>query len=125
VTLYHPVTEQVNVREIWCDAVKVGRLNRGWKFTIMLPPGRYWFRTAKKGTGTPLDVEAGGVYYLRMDFVPSGAPPSARARPFLTVVEHDVGEIEASDTRPAKRNDVQDVAAMDLALLQAESPGKK
>jgi len=125
VTLYYPITEQGYTREIWCGAVKLGRLNQGWKFTIMLPPGRYWFRTAKKGTGTPLDVETGGVYYLRVDFVPSRAPPSARARSFPTVVEHDVGEIEASDARPAKRKDVQDVAAMDLALIQAESPGKK
>ena len=125
-TFYFPSTHKGwGFNGIWCGTLKLGSLREGRRFTIKLPPGRYWLGWAKKhGTVTPLDVEDGGEYYLRPSLEVDYAPPYKWKRSWV-VVEHDVGEMEAADTQPAKPKDIPDVANMNLEQLQAEAPTKK
>jgi len=40
-------------------------------------------------------------------------------------VEHDVGELESTDTTPVQAKDAPNISKFDLAKLQAEQPPKK
>jgi hypothetical protein len=131
VTFYFPRTHEGGIRigrwrnDIWCGTLKLGYLSEERRFTVKLPPGRYWLGWAKKPrTVTPLDVEDGGEYYLRPSLEPWEYARSKSERRWV-VVEHDIGEIEAADTQPAKPKDIPDVAKMNLAQLQAEAPTKR
>jgi len=126
VAFYFPRTHQGGIgssgNDIWCGTLKLGHLSEGRRFTVKLPPGRYWLGWAKKrGTVTPLDVEDGGEHYLRPSLERERGDYAWR----WVVVEHDVGEMEAADTRTAKPKDNPDVAKMNLAQLQAEAPSKR
>ena len=114
--------------DIWCGQVKVGRLGRGRKFTMSLPPGRYWLGNRKNRLDTPLDAQDGGEYYLSLA-EPTDAElamqRNARVMVQLSVVPHDMGELQAADATAAKLQDVKDVAQLDLAQLQAEPRAKK
>jgi len=129
VTFYFPRTHQGGIgslgNDIWCGTLKLGQLSEGRRFTIKLPPGRYWLGWAKRHRAmTPLDVEDGGEYYLRPSLEGGYAPPYKWERRWV-IVEHEVGEMEAADTRPAKPKDTPDVAKLNLAQLQAQAPTKR
>jgi hypothetical protein len=95
---------------------------------MSLPPGKYWLGIRKNGLDTPLDAQDGGEYFLSVA-EPSDAELSMQrnARPMvhLSLVPHDVGELQAADATGAKSQDVKDVAQLDLAQLQAEPRVKK
>jgi len=126
VTIYNDLP--AGTVDIWCGQVKVGRLGRGRKFTMSLPPGRYWLGIRKNGLDTPLDAQEGGEYYLSV-IEPTDADMSIQrnglAMVHLSVVPHDVGELLAADATTAKLQDVRDVAHQDPAQLQAEPHAKK
>lgn len=114
--------------DIWCGQVKVARLGRGRKFTMSLPPGKYWLGIRKDRLETPVDAKDGGEYYLSVD-EPTDADlamqRNARVMVHLSVVPHDVGELQAADATAAKSQDLKDFAQLDLAQLQAEPRAKK
>jgi len=126
VTIYNELL--AGTVDIWCGQAKVARLGRGRKFTMSMPPGKYWLGIRKNGLDTPLDAQDGGEYYLNVA-EPSDADLSMQrnARPMvhLSLVPHDVGELQAADATAAKSQDVKDVAQLDLAQLQAEPRAKK
>lgn len=97
-------------------------LKRGGKFTLSLPPGRYWLRTwdSKRSPIAELIVEEGDEQYVR-------AIPTSHRNGFdviwqehFAVVPHDVGETQSTETTTAKARNVQDPSKLDLALLQSD-----
>jgi hypothetical protein len=127
VTIYYQEIGNTPVVEVWCGEVKIGRLRKGHRFTMTLPPGKYWLRTWKRDLTTSLDAEVGGEHYVNV-IVSSeqiGGPLNTALRPHFSVVPHDVGEAQSADTTPAKSQDVLDVAKLDLAQLQADPHVKK
>jgi hypothetical protein len=42
--IYYPDVGHGSSVDIWCGQLRVGRLRRGGKLTLTLPPARYWLR---------------------------------------------------------------------------------
>jgi hypothetical protein len=122
VTFYYPDFAEGNSVGVWCGQVKVGLLKRGGKFTLILPPGRYWLRTwnSRRSPIAELVVEDGDEQYVR------AIPTSHRTgldvtwQEHFAVVPHDVGEVQSAETSSAKSPNVQDPSKLDLALLQSD-----
>ena len=127
VTFYYPNPVHGSSMDIWCGELKVGRLRRGGKFTLTLPPARYWLRFGhnSRAVMTPLDAENGGEHYVSIDV---GRVPSTQLeinwQPHLSVVPHDIGEAQSADTTTAKSQHVLTADKFDLVRLQAD-PHKK
>ena len=118
VTIYYPKGGEIRSVEIWCGSIKLGQLKRGRKLTISLPPGKYWFRIFKGEHSTLLEAKEGGEYYLRtvVEPLPSLRPDWAFS---LSLVERDVGDVQAADTSPLDLKNVKDITKIDPALLSA------
>jgi len=101
VTFYFPEIGEGGSHEIWIGAVRLGNLKPGRKVTCKLPPGQYSFHLRKKAAGTIVDLQEGAEYYVRIGFLHAEASRGAPATG-LTMVPHDVGEVETVDTRPAE-----------------------
>ena len=127
VTIYNSELGGLPSVEVWCGEVKMGHLRKGQRLTVTLPPGRYWLRPWKRGLATAFDAEMGGEQYVGLTVTPEqiGGLPNTTGRPHFSMVPHDVGEAQAADTTPAKSQDVQDVAKLDLAKLQADPHSRK
>lgn len=128
VTIYYPDSGHGPSVNVWCGEVNVGRLQRGGKFTLTLPPGQYRLKLAKrvkKGFDTPLDAQDGGEQYIRVTVSRQQTAMDVAWPPSLTVVPHDVGEAQSADTTSAKSRNVQDVAKLDLVQLQSDPQAKK
>jgi hypothetical protein len=127
VTFYYPDFEHGPSVDVWCGAIKVGRLKKGGKFTMSFPPGRYWLRTwnSSKSPTTLLAVEDGGEEYVSVTTVQQRTGTNVWWRQQLSVVPHDVGEAQSVDTYPAKSHGVRDLAKVDPTELQADPQAKK
>jgi len=126
VTFYYPTFEEGSAVNVWCGEVKVGRLMRGGKFTLSLPPGKYWLRTwhSKKSPTTALDAEDGGEEYVRV-IMPIQRTGVGGEVEHLALVPHDVGEAQSAEAIPAKSHDVVDIAKLDLTQLHSDPQAKK
>ena len=122
VTFYYQDLGEGNSVSVWCGKVKLGQLKRGGKFTVALPPGKYWLRTwdSKRSPITELSVEEGGEHYVSA--VPTARPSGAQVNwlEHFVVVTHDVGELASADTSRSKCKNVQDPAKLDLTRLQSD-----
>jgi len=128
VTFYYPNWGHGRSMDIWCGQMKVGRLSRGGKFMLTLPPAQYWLRFARSThvMMTPLDVESGGEHYVSVAVVREPSPSlDVNWAPHLSVVPHDIGEAQSADTTMAKARDVLTVDKLDLVQLQADPHQKK
>jgi len=108
-----------------CGRVNLGRVFRGQNFTIRLPAGNYWFSLSDlsdKKNVISLDVEPGEEYYLSVSFVPYGT--SAGGRNHLWLMEHDIGEVESSETTPLDPHKVLDIASANAEELKANPNAK-
>jgi len=127
VTFYYPNFGHGSSMDIWCGQLKVGHLSRGGKFSLSLPPARYWLRFARstRAVMTPLDAESGTENYVSVVVV---REPSTQLeinwQPHLSVVPHDIGEAQSADTATAKSQHELTADKFDLAQLQAD-PRKK
>jgi hypothetical protein len=119
VTIYYPKVGEIPSVDIWCGSIELGRLKRGHKLTISLPPGKYWFRVDKGKPATLLEAKEGGEYYLRteVETLPSMNRSWASS---LSLVERDVGDVQAADTSPLELKKVKDITKIDPAVLSAE-----
>jgi hypothetical protein len=126
VTFYYPNFEEGSAINVWCGDVKVGHLKRGGKFTLSLPPGKYWLRTwnSKKSPTTALDAEDGGEEYVRV-FMPIHRTGVGGEVEHLALVPHDVGEAQSAEAIPAKSHDVVDIAQLDLTQLHSDPQIKR
>ncbi|MBZ5720831.1 MAG: hypothetical protein LAO03_10665 [Acidobacteriia bacterium] len=122
-TIYYPKVGDISSVELWCGSIKLGKLKRGHKLTVSLPPGKYWFRVFKGGRSTLLEAKEGGEYYLRTEVEPLPSL-SSRWEFSLSLVEHDIGEVQAGDTKPLESKNVPDISTVDLAQLQADPNAK-
>lgn len=117
VTFYFPTFERARFHEIWIGSVKLGNLKEGRKILCQLPPGRYSLRLRKKARSEVVDLEPGGEYYVRLGFLQALVAPGVEATG-LTMVAHDIGEMESMDLRPAGFQ--ADTMKMSAASLQEE-----
>jgi len=128
VTFYYPNLGHGPSTDIWCGELKVGRLSRGGKFTLPIPPAQYWLRLARstRTMMTQLDAESGAEHYVRVVVV---REPSTGLEinwePHLSVVPHDIGEIQSADTATMKSQHVLTADQLDLQQLQADPHKKK
>lgn len=105
ITVYWLFAQQSRVDHVFCGTVKLGELSLGRNFTRHLPAGSYWLRMRDKKRAIPFAAAPGEEYFVRVS--PFGGN-------HLELVEHDVGEAEAADTRPlgsAKTLDVRSIGA--------------
>ena len=121
VTIYFPDFEETHFTEIWCGAVKLGVVKRGRKLTVRLPAGKYYFRLRKKSPASDFDLEDGVEYYVRLGLLQPAVSPDGSISG-LTMMTHDIGEVESIDTRAVDPKSLTDISKMDLALLQAAGP---
>lgn len=120
VTFYFPGFGEGGSRDIWIGAVKLGGLKPGRKVTCKLPPGQYSFHVRKKGPGAIVDLQEGTEYYVRVGLLHEEVTPGTAATG-LTIVPHDVGEIESMDTSPAEWKAMPDLMQVSQASLQETS----
>jgi hypothetical protein len=127
VTFYYPDFGEGISLSVWCGQAKVGVLKRGGKFTLTLPPGRYWLRTGnlKKSPLVVLDAEDGDEQYVSVIMASSKTRGDLNFRETLAVVPHDVGEAQSAETTSAKSRDVQDSSKLDLTQLLSNPGAKK
>jgi len=127
VTFYYPDLGGGPHIDIWCGTVKVGKLERGGKFTLTLPGGEYWLRlwNGKNSPMAMLNIEDGGEQYVRAGWLSRRSEGYMTAyREEIVTVSHDIGEAESADTMTEKSRNVQDPAKLDLAELQANPHAK-
>ncbi len=123
VTIYYPKVESPPSLTLWCGMVKLGKVRPGQRFTLSLPPGKYYFWFGPKTSLHELTALDAGEQYLKLA-TSAVADTRGRRSIDLAVMEHDVGEAESSDTAPAQAKNTPDVSKLDLAQLQAEPPAK-
>ncbi len=126
-TVYYPDLGHGSSVDIWCGQLKVGRLRRGGKLTLTLPPARYWLRLGRGGRAvmTPLEVESGAEQYVSVVVTRATSTQlETYWPPQLAVVPHDIGEAQSADATTAKSQHVLTADNFDLLELQAD-PHKK
>ena len=126
-TVYYPDLGHGSSVDIWCGQLRVGRLRRGGKLTLILPPARYWLRLGPGGRAmmTPLDAESGAEQYVSVVVTRvTSTQLETYWPPHLSVVPHDIGEAQAADTTTAKSQHVLTADKLDLSQLQTD-PHKK
>ena len=116
ITLYWLFAQSRVSDHVFCGTVKLGNFSLGRNFTVHLPAGSYWFRMSDKKKAIHLAVGQGGEYFVRVS--PFGGN-------HLELVEHDIGEAEAVETRPLESGKILDVRAASLNNLQADPHTKK
>ena len=121
VTFYWPVQRAAAASRVFCGTVKLADLPQGRNFILHLPTDRYWFRMYDKKKAILLALEPGREYFVRV--IPYD--PGMREPSHLELVEHDVGEAEASETRPLEPGKILDVAAASTTDLRADPRRKK
>ena len=122
VTFYYPDFKEGNTVSVWCGQVKIGVLKRGGKFTVTLPPGRYWLRmwNSKRSPVVSLDVEDGGEQFVSVITARHMNGLDVNWRENFAVVPHDVGEAQSTEATPAKSRNVQDTTRLDLSQLVSD-----
>jgi hypothetical protein len=116
---YYPNPGGTWFAELWCGRQKLSKLSSGTNVSFDLPPGNYWFRLAYSRGNVELRAVDGEDHYLQI----SGNAHLGLLDP-PTLVDNDLGEILAADTKPVKPEDTPDFAKLDLAKLQVD-PRKK
>lgn len=99
---------------IWCGTVNVGKAHSGRKVSFNLPAGRYSWHLGLRGSTLSVQAEDGSEYYLK---VIQTDLPRGGVRMSLAEIEHDVGELEATDAEAVEGKDVPDVSKFDLAQV--------
>ena len=128
VTVYYPNYGDGRSFKVLCGLVQVGKARRGRNFNLKLPPGKYVFRLQPECNPVSLQVEEGGEHYLKVAGTQKVIRDQGDMREWiflLATVEHDVGELESTDTTPVQAKDAPNISKFDLAKLQAEPPPKK
>jgi len=128
VTVYYPNYGDGRSFKVLCGLVQVGKARRGRNFNLKLPPGKYVFRLQPECNPVSLQVEEGGEHYLKVAGTQIVIRDQGDRREWiflLAAVEHDVGELESTDTTPVQAKDAPNISKFDLAKLQAEPPPKK
>ena len=111
-TIYYPEFAPKGSVNVWCGAAKVGKLHRGRRLNLKLPPGIYWLRSKeKKDAGISIHAESGGDQYIEI------LSPKSREG---YLVDRDLGEARAAFTLPADTKDVRDLSKIPLAELQIQ-----
>lgn len=126
-TVYYPDVGHGSSVDIWCGQLRVGRLRRGGKLTLTLPPARYWLRLGRGGqvVATPMEAESGAEQYVSVVIDrETSTQLETYWPPHLAVVPHDIGEAQSADTTTAKSQHVLTADKFDLSQLQAD-PHKK
>ena len=116
---YYPNPGGTWFAELWCGRQKLSKLSSGTNVSFDLPPGKYWLHLAYSRGYVELQAVDGADHYLQI----SGNAHLGLLIP-PTLVDNDLGEILAADTKPVKPEDTPDFAKLDLAKLQAD-PRKK
>jgi hypothetical protein len=111
ITIYWLFAQQSRDGRIFCGTVKLGDLSLGRNFTVHLPAGSYWFRLRDKKKAIHLAVGPGEDYFIRISPV---------AGNHLEPIEHDIGEVQAAETRPVASSKILNVSAASLGDLQAD-----
>ena len=127
VTFYYQDLGEGNSVSVWSGQLKLGVLKRGGKFTVTLPPGKYWLRpwNSKRSPIAELDVEEGGEYYVSANPFSHRTGAEVNWLEHFAVVPHEVGELASADTSISKCKNVQDIAMLDLTQLQSDPRIKK
>lgn len=100
VTFYFPGLEEAGSHEIHIGTTKLGNLKPGRKVTCKFSAGQYSLHLGKKAPPLKVDLQEGTEYYVRVGFL--HADVSGPKASGLTIVPHDVGEIESIETWPAE-----------------------
>ena len=111
VTFYWLYAQRSRDSRVLCGTVKLGDLYQGHNFTVHLPPGNYWFRLHDKKKAIRIALAPGEDYFLRL------SPFSGN---HLEAVEHDIGEVEVTETHPIAKKKIVDVSTASLSDLQAD-----
>jgi hypothetical protein len=128
VTVYYPDLGHGSSADIWCGQLRVGRLRRGGKLTLTLPPAKYWLRfgPGSRAVITELDAESGAQQYVS---VVVGRVTTTQLEtywvPHLSVMPHDIGEAQSADETTGKSEHVLTADKLDLSQLQADPRKKK
>ena len=127
VTFYNQDLGEGRSTNVWCGQVHLGLLQRGGKFTVTLPPGKYWLRpwNSKRSPITELDLDEGEEYYVAAISRSRRTGTNVTWLEDFSVVPHDVGELASADTVTSKTKKVADTAKLDLAQLQSDPRTKK
>lgn len=106
---------------IWCGKVKLGKLSARTHYTITLSPDTYWIRSESKKSAFPLTAEQGGEYFIRVSSIMTwGNSSNPGYTQHITLVKHDVGELQASNTEFLDSRHHTDFSKADPALLRAK-----
>jgi hypothetical protein len=129
ITVYYPDAGRSGPMDIWCGHVKLGRLRRGGKMTLSLPVGTYWFAfwcCNKRVVPTRLDAETGADQYLSVTSRREEVRPLDLSWiPALSVVPHDVGELQSAETSTSKSEHVLAADKLNMSELQADPHVKR
>ena len=105
---------------LWCGNVRLGNISPGHYVALHLPAGTYWFSLSARKSFFQLEVNPGEEYFMRVGPFTS---KSAQA-PYITEIEHDVGEMDVSETAPLETGKIANLNAANLSDLLA-NPHKK
>jgi antitoxin (DNA-binding transcriptional repressor) of toxin-antitoxin stability system len=111
ITFYWLFAQGSRHSRVFCGTVKMGDLSQGHNFTVHLPPGNYWFRLQDKKKAIRVALAPGSGYFLRL---------SPFSRNHLEPVEHDIGEVEVTESQTLAKRKIVDVSTASLSDLQAD-----
>lgn len=100
---YHTTFKRI-APNVYINDKKVAELDEARYFAVELDPDLYTFRTSDKKKAIKLVLQAGDVYYIRMDV--SAGLLGANGR--LVVVPSAQGKLDVKQYRPIKKEDAKD-----------------
>jgi hypothetical protein len=94
---YRLAVNQAAHPTVSCDTFPVVRIQNGRVYSMKVSAGRHTFTTVDGATGTPLDIEPGKEYFLRVDYTPNAVYVAHAA---LVLVPPEQGSVEIKKLRP-------------------------
>jgi hypothetical protein len=89
---------------VYCNEVRLARMDNGRYFKVVLSPGTYTFRSNDKQSGIEIELKSGEQYYMRVEIVQGLWSQNGR----LVLMAKEQGAYEIKKLKPLSTSKIKD-----------------
>lgn len=104
---------------VYCDDKQLARMDNGKYFAVALNPGAHVFNSNDKQSRIALDVQPGGVYFIRLEI--SQGLWKGHGQLTLVMPEQGRAELSSGKIKPLEQDRIFDHSAVSVGPMEAES----